>query len=519
LNHEGVYVSTDGGDKFTKLTSNLNKGAYGGFGWYFGKLAINPANDDELLVCGVDLHKSTTGGVKFAVSGPGWSSYELHADKHDIQYFSDHSFLIATDGGLYKTVDNGNKFTHFDNLPLTQFYRVAYNPNEPEQYFGGAQDNGTSGGNEAIASDWPRLYGGDGFQPIFDPLDPNTAIFTTQNGGIGVVSQGGGANGEIGINPLDRVNWDVPIHLNEKNPKLMYMGTYRVYKNVDGFSPRWDSVSNDLTDGIVTASTFHNISAIHSSAIDEEIVYAGTSDANVWVSTNGAKTWQNITGNLPNHYVSAVKASPNNKNTVFVTHTGYKLNNFIPHIHRSDDNGKSWVDISGDLPVAAINDVYIWRGSDKVIFVATDFGVYGTNNGGIKWNRVGNNMPIIKCTDVEYNPDQKRLFVGTYARSMMSIDVSDIVSANEALQNGNRIAIYPILVKKSTIQIYSESWSGRAQAQIFDVSGNMVQNLDLNLQVGENPLPLWQLPSGVYFVHIRHGRVSLLIQKIVVAKT
>ena len=269
----------------------------------------------------------------------------------------------------------------------------------------------------------------------------------------------------------------------------------------------------------MTASTFHNISAIHSSAIDEEIVYAGTSDANVWVSSNGAKTWQNITGNLPNHYVSSVKASPNNKNTVFVTHTGYKLNNFIPHIHRSDDNGKSWVDISGDLPVAAINDVYIWRGSDKVIFVATDFGVYGTNNGGIKWNRVGNNMPIIKCTDVEYNPDLKRLFVGTYARSMMSIDVSDIVSANESLQNGNRIAIYPTLVKNSLVQLYSESWSGRAQVQIFDVSGNMVQNLDLYLQVGENPLPLQQLPSGVYLVHIRHGRASLLIQKIVVAKT
>jgi Secretion system C-terminal sorting domain len=333
------------------------------------------------------------------------------------------------------------------------------------------------------------------------------------------VSKSGGVNGEMGIKQSDRVNWDMPIHLNEKNPKLMYLGTYRVYKNVKGFVPSWDSVSTDLTDGILTASSFHNISAIHSSAVDENIVYAGTSDANVWVSTDGSKTWQNVTGSLPNHYVSAIKASPNNKNTVFVTHTGYKLNNYIPHIHRSDNNGANWTDISGDLPVAAINDVFVWPGSDKILFVATDFGVYATNNGGVKWNRVGSNMPIIKCTDVEYNAKLKRLFVGTYARSMMSIEVADIVSSSTDLNVGSKLSIFPTLLHDYQFQISCDQWLGKSELYITDLSGRLIHKQSVDLVGGNNSISISPTAAGVYLVRIAQGKKSLVVQKIVIAKT
>ncbi len=516
LNHEGVYVTTNNGDSFTKISSNLNKNTYGGFGWYFGKLEVHPKNDSVLFVCGVDLSKTTNGGKNFDLSGPKWNIYEFHADKHDIQFLSDSSFLIATDGGLYKTTDNGNNFKHFDNLPLTQFYRVAYNPFASSEYFGGAQDNGTTGGNNDIKQFWPRIFGGDGFQPIFDPKTADKVLVSTQNGGIAILDNGAYVTADFGVNQKDRVNWDMPIHLNDKDSNLMYLGTYRVYKNTNGFNPIWDSVSTDLTDGILTAASFHNISAIHSSAIDENIVYAGTSDANVWTCTDGAINWRNITAGLPEYYVSSVKASPNVINNVYVTHTGYKWDNYIPHIHKSMDNGKTWTDISGNLVNAAINDVYIMKGFENLLFVATDMGVYYTINGGLFWNRLGNNMPIIKCTDIEYNPELKRIFVGTYARSMMSIDISELLTSSEnILKDEQNISMSPTLFFSNQLNVKSNINIENVGCSIYSINGNLVEKQHFNIQNGNNNLVFNGLNVGAYVLSMSKNGKIIYSQKFI----
>ena len=162
---------------------------------------------------------------------------------------------------------------------------------------------------------------------------------------------------------------------------VMYTGTYRMYQGF-GHLPIWTPISQDLTDGNIFGSRYHTISSVHESPLDPDLIYVGTTDANVWRGNPANQTWVNITDGLPERYVSSIKASPSDPNRVFVSHTGYKSNDFTPRIHRSDNQGGAWTPIVGDLPNLAINDLIILPGhQDSVIFAATDGGVYGTTNG------------------------------------------------------------------------------------------------------------------------------------------
>jgi hypothetical protein len=209
----------------------------------------------------------------------------------------------------------------------------------------------------------------------------------------------------------------------------MYTGTYRVYKNTQNPFEDWTPISGDLTDGIIYAERFHNISCVDNSSLNSNYIYAGTSDGNVWRSLDHGNTWDSLQMTLPYRYVTSVHSSPNVLNNVYVTHSGYRYNQYIPHIHKSINNGTSWIDISGDLPQAGINDMVVLPGNENILFVATDIGVYYTINSGINWMRLGNNMPIMVIWDLEYNPNTYKLIAGTYARGMQTIDVTSLMTS------------------------------------------------------------------------------------------
>ena len=426
---EGVYHSLDAGNNWNEISGNLDPNALGGFGWYFGKIRVNPANPSEIYVLGVQLHKTDNSGNSWFESDPPWWNYIVHADKHDLVFGPGGIIYLATDGGLYRSVDNGSSWTDAENIPNTQFYRVATNPHEPGIFYGGAQDNGSTGGNQSIINSWPRIFGGDGFQMSFDPDSSNIFYVQTQNGGLYYTRDNGSSFQQnfYGINESDRVNWDAPFMLSHFDPRRQYTATYRVYKNTNGPGGVWDSISPDLTDGLIFHSRFHTVSTLHESPKNEQILYAGTTDGNVWITPNGGLNWIDITGSLPNRYVTSVKASSVDSSVAFVTHSGYKYNDFFPHIHKTDNYGATWTDISGNLPPLAINDVYIYPTDDKIIFVATDGGVYATINGGQNWYRLGDNMPIIPVYDLEIEKTSMTLVAGTFARSIMTFDLNDLI--------------------------------------------------------------------------------------------
>jgi len=430
----GIWKTTDAGNSWTEINTLPETGlpcnALGGFAWYFGQVRVNPNDDNDIFVLGVDMWRSRDSGESWSRAVPLWSTYDVHADKHDL-IWDGNRMLLATDGGIYQSIDDGADWTDIENIAATQFYRIGYNPHKPNWHYGGAQDNGTTGGNAAMINEWPRLYGGDGFTIDFDISDSLIYYASSQNGNL-VVTYNGGINfngARSGFDNSESTNWDTPYFVSKHDPKILYAGRESVYRGYnDGNSVQWSKISQKLIDSTDNENfRTRNISTVHQSPLIEEYLYAGTTDGLVWSSLDGGVTWDNVSEGVPYRYVSDIVASPSIPNTAYVSVTGYKSNDFVAHIHRTDDNGQTWIPISGDLPQISINDIFVHpEYNDNVIFVATDGGIYFTENAGETWTRLGDNMPIIEVYDMVYNPVNNELVAGTFARGIQSFDLQQI---------------------------------------------------------------------------------------------
>ncbi|MBV6440188.1 MAG: Ycf48-like protein [Saprospiraceae bacterium] len=423
----GLYKTTDGGTTWSSVDINALEDKCGDFGWYFGKIALNPSNDEEIYFHAIIMWRKAAGTNTWLTASGG------HADSHDLVILPSGKRYWANDGGVYRKEANSNIWTRCKNLPTTQFYHTTYNPHTPDIYWAGAQDNGIKKGNAAGFNDWANVYPADGFRCGFHPTDPNTYWVEIQNGAIMKTTDGGATwlIGQSCLGTSDRCNWDTPYFISAHNPDIQYAATYRVYNSSSGTA--WSPISTDLTDGIIYGPRFHTVSCLNESLVLAAKLLAGTSDGNVWrrEPTGG---WVNITGNLPDRYVTSVHGSTTLPHRLFVTHSGFRNNEYIPHVHRSDDNGQTWLDISGNLPQIPVNDLLIMPGhADSILFAATDAGVYFTRNRGTTWGRLGGNMPFIPVFDLEHNPVRKELMAATYARGLWTFPLDSVFAQQNAV--------------------------------------------------------------------------------------
>jgi photosystem II stability/assembly factor-like uncharacterized protein len=488
---EQLFSSIDAGATWNILPANGAGGSFGGFSWYFDQVFVNPYNDNVVLLTGVNLYESTDGGNNFSIGGTPWFVYDLHADKHDVQFLNATDYIVTTDGGTYKMTIGDSAVQRLDYIPITQFYRVSSNMNQPLNYYGGAQDNGSTGGNVSTINNWPRLCGGDGFSMQFPQFNNNYFYAETQNGDMIYIDTTNFTYSSIlnGINPSERKNWDFPYMISKYSDDIMYCGTDKIY---EGEASLPDQVQWIPNSGDLTKATNSSASTIRS--IDEGLtqgrLITGTGDGNVWKRENFFAAWQNITGTLPNRTVTCVKFSPNINNNLYVSHSGYKFNEYIPHLHRSTDNGVTWVDISSNLPNFGINDIYVWQGNENIIFIANDIGVYYTADAGLTWNRLGNNMPFFPVYDIDFNPGTNKFFAGTFARSIQSIDISNITGISKVKQNDYSINVFPnpakdaLNIKTNLSKIEKKSiYDLKGRLVLEDISGDINMNIS-TLQKG-----------------------------------
>jgi photosystem II stability/assembly factor-like uncharacterized protein len=493
---EGIYRSSDGGDSWssTDWDEDLMSNALGGFGWYFGQIRMNPWNDQQISILGVNMYSSDNNGGEWYQSVPPWWTYEVHADKHDMVWIDENTVLLATDGGLYKSTDGMSTWTDIDAIPNTQFYRIALDPHDPGVYTGGTQDNGTTRGNSSIINDWSREYGGDGFQPVFDPLDDDVWYAETQNGGLVYTDGFDWYSFTDGIDSEDRRNWDMPIIMSGFTNQIMYTGTFRVYRN--DFPPNgdWYPISEDLTDGIIYGEKYHTITTIAESGVNPDVLYAGTTDGNVWRTMDG-NSWTNVTEGLPERYVTNIKTSSDTEAVVYVSHNGYKDNDNVSYLHRSDDFGDNWIDISGDLPDLPVNHIEIYDEDNLVI--ATDFGVYYSSNAGTNWDRVGANMPMIPVFDIEIDEEMDQLVAGTFARSIMTYPLDSLIIEDTPV---GIPAVDELTLRVFPNPVENELWLPGDllpdRFQIFDLSGNLVR--EGKMQESDSSIDVKSLNPGLY---------------------
>jgi photosystem II stability/assembly factor-like uncharacterized protein len=509
FNLKGVFKSADGGETWNQLEigedKGLNRSIFGGFGWYFGKIRINPMDENDVFILGVDMYRTKNGGQSWTLAVPPWWTYEVHADKHDL-IFKNNKMYLTTDGGAYMSEVSTEDWKDIENIPTTQFYRVAHNPHEAGSYYGGAQDNGTSGGNATNINEWERIYGGDGFQAIFHPFDPGIFYVETQNGGLAVTQDGGQsfAGATFGISGSDPRNWDMPIMMSHHNPDVLYTGTNKIYVNQSGADVEWKSISPDITN---PGSPFlrHNISTLHESPLNPNFLAAGTSDGLIWISKDKGQNWLNVSGNLPVRYVSSILFSPENENTIFVSYTGYRDNDNTPYIFKSDNLGENWNSVQGDMPSIAINNILVLP-ADKispegVLVIATDAGVYLSKNMGRNWVRLGGNMPYVTVYDVDFNPALNQVVAGTFGRSIMSFDLAQInypgtTSAVDIAYP--KYSVYPTVVMNGA-NINIATHVKNLVFEIFDNNGKvMYSHLEANQYLTH--VDTDELLPGIYFI-------------------
>ncbi len=502
LGLEGVYRTTNAGTNWTKLgTNGMDLSFMGGFGWYFAQIRVNPKNDNHISLLGVEMTTTFNGGLSWTKTVPDWWTYQVHADEHDMVYIDSSKILLATDGGLYRSNNNMNNWSDIDAIPNSQIYRLAISPHTNGVYTGGLQDNGTTSGNASNINSWPREFGGDGFQAMFHPTNSNLRYYETQNGGLWYDDGFSGVTSfDNGINSSDRRNWDMPIIMSKFNASTTYTGTYRIYKQTGAPYGTWYPISNDLTDGVIFGNNFHNISSIGESPLNAQHLYAGTSDGNVWVTTNGGTNWTNVTGSLPDRYVTRVVGSPSKANTFYVTHSGYKYNDNTPHIHITNNNGSTWTSIKGDLPTIAINDVLVYNlNNDSVIFVATDGGVYVTKDAGTKWDRVGGNMPAIPVFDIEIDYPNKKLVAGTFARSIQSFSLDSVFTTSGTITSLSESSETNITVSPNPVaeRISINGVNNIKEVCVYSISGKVVMKTSY-----ESVIDVSELPNGNYIIKV-----------------
>ncbi len=233
---------------------------------------------------------------------------------------------------------------------------------------------------------------------MVDPSNNNFIYAEYQYGGFGRSTDGGnyfdyGLNGVYGS---DRFNWSTPFIIDPSNPAKLYLGTHRLYRTTNR-AVLWTPISPDLTNGPPTGNqVYGTITTIASSPSDTNVVYVGTDDGNVWVTLNGGTTWTKISTTLPTRWVTRVAVDPEDAMTAYVTLSGYRYDEYLPHVFRTTNAGISWLDISSNLPDAPVNDIIVDTDSTERLYVATDVGIFVSDSLGNIWNFLGENFLMLR---------------------------------------------------------------------------------------------------------------------------
>ena len=446
----GFYRSTNKGASWEK------RGAYKTSGNYYQEIYCDPINKDKIFSLNTWLHHSVDGGKTFQATG----ETSKHVDNHCMwvnPQNTDH-WIVGCDGGLYETWDHAQTWQYKQNLPITQFYKVAVDNDAPfYNVYGGTQDNNSLGGpsrtinNAGIQnSDWYITNGGDGFESQIDPADPNIVYAQAQYGWLVRYDRQSGE--KIGIQPMPskgekayRWNWDAPLVISNHDNKTLYFAANRVFKSTDRGNS-WETISPDLTrqldrnamkvmgeiqspDAVMknkSTTIYGNIVAMDESPKNKDLIYVGTDDGLVQVTTDGGTTWSkkdNFPGVPAMTYVNMLIPSQHDEGTVYAAFNNHKKGDFKPYLLKSTDKGNSWTSIAGNLPergsVYSIAEDHV---NPNLLFSGTEFGVFFTIDGGQKWVELSAGLPTIAVRDIAIQRRENDLVLGTLGRGFYVLD-------------------------------------------------------------------------------------------------
>jgi len=479
----GFFRSTDRGESWEKRS-----GYVAGSPQYYNEIVADPHDVDRVYSMDTFMMVTYDGGSSFRPAG----ERDKHVDNHVLWIDpedADH-LISGNDGGLYETFDRAETWRFVQNLPITQFYKIAVDNDEPfYNVYGGTQDNYTLGGPTQTTSsggiqnsDWFVTVGGDGFQPRVDPTNPNIVYSESQYGNLARFDRSSGETIDIQPQPEAgealRWNWDSPLIISPHSHTRLYFGANRLFRS-DDRGDTWVALGDDLTKQVdrnqlevmgriwsidsvaknASTSYYGNIVALSESPLVEGLLYVGTDDGLIQVSEDGGQTWRkqdSFTGAPKGSYVSRLEASKHDADTVFAAFDAHKDGDFKPYVLESKDRGRTWTSITGDLPEKGT--VYALAQDHEVadlLFAGTELGVYFTTDRGGKWIELTGGMPTIAVRDLAIQEREDDLVVGTFGRGFYVLDdYSPLRQANEETL-GQAAVLFPVADPWMYIDSYS----------------------------------------------------------------
>lgn len=530
-----LYRSDDKGETFRQVYKPQN---IVGRGFYYTTVRVDPTNENTVYAVASPLFRSIDGGRSFARISPT-THIDFHALWIDPQ--NPKRMWQGQDGGVAVTYD-GVFWEYVNNLAIGQFYQVfADNAMPFYNLSGGLQDNGTWVGpsrnrepSGILNDDWRMISFGDGFFAIAHPDNPDLFLTESQGGNVvrtdmktreqqfvvPFIGVGGAAE-----NDKFRFNWNAPLVLSPHDKNTVYLGGNAVFKSTD-FGLTWTQISQDLTTNNrerlkdaggpvfmenTSAEHYCTIISLAESPKQANLIWVGTDDGNLQVTTDGGKNWSNVVKNVPNlpadSMVSHVEPSRTNANLVYVSFERHKLGDYKPYVFKTTDGGKSFTNISGNLPENAF--VHVVTEDPKnpnLLYAGTELGLYASYDGGGNWMELNlKNLPKVAVHDVQAHPRDNDLILATHGRSLWVLDdATAIQQMNQSILDSQMTLFdvrpaYRFATRMSRYGIGDKPFQGQnpprgaiisyylkdkpdpktpVKMQIFDAEGKLVVNIN-----------------------------------------
>jgi photosystem II stability/assembly factor-like uncharacterized protein len=470
-----VYKSTDAGKTWKKTHEGYLDGIYFSYGYYFGKVHVDPSNEDGIYIYGVPILKSKDGGKTFS----SISAQNVHADHHALWINPElpGHLINGNDGGVNISYDDGESWIKNNAPSVGQFYAINVDNEAPYNVYGGLQDNGVWVGpsthEESIG--WKQkgkypyesIMGGDGMQIQIDSRNSDVVYTGFQFGNYFRINRAEDKTTyiqpkhELGETPY-RFNWQTPILLSSHNQDILYLGGNKLMRSMNQGTD-WEAISDDLTTGGKQGNVaYGTLTAIDESSFQFGLLYAGSDDGLVNITKNGGGNWTEISETFPKDlWVSRVIASSHKKERVYVTLNGYRWDDFKPYVYLSNNYGVSWTAIQSNLPASSVNVIREDPENENVLYLGTDNGAYVSFDQGEKWEAFSEGLPNVAVHDLVVQAREKDLVVGTHGRSIYKADISLLQGFSE--ENMNTLMLADI----QTVRV-SRRWGSKGFNQYGD---------------------------------------------------
>lgn len=447
----GLYKSEDGGLRWELI--NSDPAVVTNRAFYFQDIAVDPKNENRLYNINQMISVSEDAGKTFRTIIP-YSG--IHPDHHAWWIHPvDANFIIdGNDGGIGISRDRGKTWQFDEKLPLGQFYHINVDNQLPYHVMGGLQDNGSWHGPSYVwirsgirNAYWQGVNGGDGFDVLPDPEDPNWVYSMSQGGSVNRYNLATGE--EWGIRPprpdmktRQRFNWNAAIAQDPFDKSTIYYGSQFINKSSNK-GASWEIISPDLTTNdsakidqssnggisvdITGAENYCTIIAIEPSAKQPGVIWAGTDDGNVQLTTDNGKTWTSFRGKIPGMplgaWIPQIRASRYQAGEAFVVANDYRRGDLKPYIFRTTDFGKTWSGIVDEKKVTGYALSLIQDPVEpNLIFVGTEQGLWISFDNGNSFQQFKNGYPSVSTYDLAIQEREADLVIATFGRALWILD-------------------------------------------------------------------------------------------------